>query len=121
MQMCEPHYAALRTEIENQGMASMIPETAEQARASVITALEEAQTGVQEGPFDPLLTAVFQIYGNAVRTGGLYLLAGDYCPLCEVRKHVPAAENNADALWISGCVTAIAEHVRENGLLKPPN
>ena len=34
--------------------------------------------------YDPLMAAHNMISGRAIECGGIYLLTGDYCPLCEL-------------------------------------
>lgn len=37
--------------------------------------------------FEPLMGANMAIFSNALRAGGVYLLSGDFCPLCELETY----------------------------------
>ena len=83
---------------------------------SAIAELNGQKTDAQ---YDPLMSATYMIYGNAVRAGGLYLMTTDeqgneYCPLCEVDKHAGLAQQ-----WITGCCDSILTYCQEHGLTAP--
>jgi hypothetical protein len=55
------------------------------------------------------------ISGEALKLGGLYLMTGDYCPLCEVEKHT----GDTAANWINGCSDAVLEYCQHRGFTNP--
>ena len=48
------------------------------------------------------------IVGRALELGGLYLMTGDYCPVCEAMKH-----GQPETHWIDGPSDAVLEMARE--------
>jgi hypothetical protein len=125
MRICKEHWEALRAAIENKGMSHLVKSGQE-----IFDSAKNELTG--EGPttFDPLFMANNMIVGNAIKSGGLYLLGetedgsndGHYCPLCEAKYHGSKSEqpvDNLDEDWIEGCTEAILRDAIEKRIIIP--
>lgn len=116
MQMCDSHWTALKAKLEELGLAHLIVN-----QEQLKTIVTDEVNGETPENWCPLFTATMQIYGEALRAGGLYMMMGSLCPLCEVAKHLPptATGQSADNHWIDGCCTALLERARaENRVAK---
>lgn len=122
MQICQTHWDMLRQAMEDRGLAHLIG--AESAKAQIEGELDGVPA--DERPRDPLMSANFSIMGNAMQMGGLYMMMGDYCPICEVVKHTagvwknPQTDEVMDATqverwWIDGPADAELQAARERG------
>lgn len=123
MQMCEKHWTMLREAIEARGLTPFIAKDGQEAMQQAIDQIEGDDTH-----YDPLAASNWLITGRALEMGGLYLMSGDYCPVCEVMKHMsqtpivpggpPAGEAWVEKHWIEGPAdAALAECVRR-GMVK---
>lgn len=125
MQFCQPHYDALREAIKDRGLWPLVAPTSEAAKERFEQEVEQLQGGPppDDKTWDPLMAAVWAIYGRAIECGGLYLMHGDYCPLCELDRHapadvpIPAGYDTHSAAWIGGCCDARLADAREKGLV----
>jgi hypothetical protein len=126
MQICEKHWAMVRAAIEARGLSHLVAKSGEQLMANTI-----AESKGEDAPYDPLAAVNWMISGRALEQGGLYLMTGDYCPVCEVMKHTahipkapgetePAGEAWVERHWIDGPADAALAHCREQGLVPPP-
>lgn len=123
MNFCAPHWEKLKQAIRERGLWPLVSPSAEVAHEAT---LQEIQHGPSKETFDPLLNATWAIYGRALECGGIYLMTGDYCPLCELDKHIdqvkhptPAPYTTPSDAWIGGCCDAQLTHARELGLVAP--
>ena len=97
MKICESHWRMMRDAIEERGLSGLIAKDGPTAFANEVAQLEAAQVGDPEphkaAPFDPLMSMHWHFSNEALRCGGLYLLAAppdgapDYCPVCEFEKN----------------------------------
>jgi hypothetical protein len=77
VQFCQDHWDRLRAAIDARGLSALVPETGEQAAANLTAELAHGRT---VDTFDPLMSAMFAIFSNAMdaiaRAGGspLYLM-----------------------------------------------
>lgn len=111
MKFCNPHWEELREAIKSKGMWDLVSRNGEEA----VKRLSDEDKKPES--FDPLMSAHNMILGNALKAGGLYLLQGDYCPLCELDKNNDKmGEHSKD--WIEGATNGCLEHCRELGLVK---
>lgn len=110
MKMCQSHWEELRAAIDIRGLSKFVSQGGKAAGALLA---DEVQHGRTIGNWDPLMAANFAIFGNAIEIGGLYLMTGDLCPLCERTKHTgkPAAE------WIDFAANDQLAYARQNGLV----
>lgn len=110
MRMCQQHWNALRAAIEERGLSSFVSKDGQTAIDRTVDDLHGAPT---KQTFDPLLGANFAIWSNALDQGGLYLMQGDCCPICEsVKRGGPTAE-----WWISNAANEQVNKARDLGLL----
>lgn len=91
MKICQTHWEALKVAIDERGLSKFIAQSGTEA-AKRIEGQLKGQTDATT--FDPLLNANFVIMGNAVSIGGLYLMTGELCPMCESEAH-----NSHPAEW----------------------
>lgn len=111
MKMCTAHWAALRSEVDNQGLSAFVAATAQEAFDSAARDLKGEAGPVTD--FDPLMGACMAIYAQYVQDIGLDALVGDKCPLCGVERDGPSSAAN----WIEGSVRDQRHYAEELGLL----
>lgn len=92
MKMCEPHWEMLRQAIKDRGMWHLVADSAEEAGNRIAAMMRNG--GETKDTFDPLMACNNMIMSTALQMGGGYLLAGNYCPICECVKHM---EGKVDA------------------------
>lgn len=110
MKMCQQHWVALRAAIDARGLSHLIAKNGE---AAVEKTLGELQGQAESETYDPLLSAYFAIMGNALEMGGMYLLTGDFCPICESEAHgVHPAE-----WWFTHAADEQLQRAKELGLV----
>ncbi len=116
MKFCIPHWNALRKAIESRGLSHLVAKTGEDA-AKRLTA--EVKGTATDRTFDPLMSAHNMIVGRAIEMGGIYLLTGEYCPICEAVKHKPedVTVEVVEAHWIDGPADGVLEYCREKKLV----
>lgn len=116
MKFCEPHWEQLKDKIKELGMWDLVSkggqDLAERMQAEI------SGKGDGKWNFDPLMSAHNMIVTNAVRAGGLYLLEGDLCPLCELDKNKEAMKEDS-TVWIEKAAQGALEYCREKGLVAP--
>lgn len=92
MKFCQDHWDSLRAAISKRGLDQFVSKDGKE----LVSKIDLADGSMA---FDPLMAAHMAIVGNAVEIGGLYLLTGDYCPICEsIKNGGPSADwwiNNA--------------------------
>lgn len=102
-----PHWEALKQGVQNRGMWHLVARSGEEATAHMLQELRG-----EEAPFDPLMAANWAICGAAIEFGGLAMLSGNICPLCEADVHGGHANN-----WINGCLDEQLRYAFEKGLM----
>ena len=115
MKFCDTHWDALKQALKDRGLWHLVGD-GESLKSRVTEEIEGTHTTAS---YDPLWDATNMIYANALQRGGLYLLQGDYCPLCEVDKHSPATGTGGSETaedWITGCTDAILGYCLDNDL-----
>nr|WP_295465163.1 hypothetical protein [Mesorhizobium sp.] len=100
-------------------MSGLVARDGEQAHENIV---EELQGG--SPPFDPLMSMNWHWTNEALRCGGLYLMAvdaeanpandGHYCPICEFVKHLEGFDAPAS---IGTIADQMAAHARSEGLI----
>lgn len=110
MKFCDNHWAELRKAIEDRGLGQYI-NTAE----GLATQFElDMQGRGKENIVDPLMLSFGMIAEAALERGGLYLLFGDLCPICE---GLEKGDTENVKTWISGCTDAVQQHFQEQKLI----
>ena len=121
MKFCQKHWDMLRKAIEDRGLTHLIAKSGEQAAENMVSELRG-----EEHPYDPLMAAHWMISSAALDQGGLYMMTGDHCPVCEAIKHTaehpladgnPAGEEWVEKFWIDGPANAVLAECREKGLV----
>lgn len=106
MKFCMPHWNALREAIRSRKMWVLVAPNGLAASRRIQDELDGVET---DATYDPLMAAHWMISNKALEYGGLYLMTGDYCPLCEVAVHGP---DGIAEEWINGCTDSILEYVK---------
>ena len=124
MKMCQPHWDQLKKRIEELGLGHLGAKTGEQAVKDMDDALSDKEPTPES--YDPLMSANWMIFGNAIKYGGFYLMGAkedgsEYCPLCEVLKTYGKDEEGVDMdqNWIKGCTDSIYNYCKEENLITP--
>lgn len=89
MQICQKHYDALKTAIQDFGLDRLVSKTSEEAHSKMVSSLEEAN---MKASFDPLMYANNAIFSqvlnvSAAKGYGLEVMfvtpeGEHHCPLC---------------------------------------
>ena len=124
MRFCQRHWDALRAAVRARGLDHLVGKS---GREALERARDELAGTATDATYDPLLAAHNMILGRALEGGGLYLLTGDYCPVCEAVAHKDDSPNGAaltveqaESYWIDGPADAVLAYCREHGLAPPP-
>lgn len=113
MKFCKPHWEQLRNAINDRGLTDLVPKTGEEAIERVKK--QQANGGkITPETYDPLITAHNMIVANALKAGGIYMLEGDFCPLCELDKNAEEMKETADD-WIRKSADGVAAYAVEIG------
>lgn len=125
MKICDNHWAKLTEAIKSRGLWHLVTKEGKAAFDSIAGQLQ----GQPEEGYDPLMACNFMIWGRAIDVGGLYLMTGDLCPVCEAMVHTakfpkegetePVGEAWVESHWIDGPADAALAHCRELGLTSP--
>lgn len=103
MKFCNEHWQMARDAVEDKGLTGLVAKSGEAAMEAQARELDEFRQKGEISPqtfketFDPLMSINWHFSGEALRCGGLYLMAqredlendGHYCPICEFEKHQP--------------------------------
>lgn len=109
MKPCQNHWDALRLAIDKRGLSQFVAKSGQEVARKMVD--EEAD---KKANFEPLMGAFMNIVQNAVRIGGMYLLADDFCPICESEKNGgPPAD-----WWIDNAADNELQRAVELGLIK---
>lgn len=110
MRMCQSHWDALRSAIEQRGIGHLIARTGEECAANVRREIEGESTIID---FDPLMSANNALWSLSMNVIGLDMMTTDEqgnhrCPVCELQKfdYVAAAAEGA------------LHHARATGLIE---
>jgi hypothetical protein len=130
MELCAKHWASLRAAIETRGLMGLV---AKDAPTAMQHAVDEVEGTADPKDYDPLASACWMIYGVALERGGLYLMSGDLCPICEAMKHTahlpkngeiigvgePVGEAFVESYWIDGPADTVLAECRKRGIAPP--
>ena len=125
MKFCRGHWTTLRGMVEEKGMKHLIKTNAKEAFDSMIKELKGDNNIID---YDPLMSSYWTLSARAIEVGGIYLLGvkpdgSEYCPMCEVQKHIPVCncgkcKGETSAIqWMEGCTDAVLEYCKENSLV----
>ena len=134
MKFCDHHWAMLRTAIDQRGLTQFVqgPDQHATTMQAVVEAMQGGNNDLarqleREAPYDPLWSALWMIQNRALEQGGLYMMTGDHCPVCEAMKHLGSLplEPNGPAVgeafveqeWINGPADAAHQECIRRGLL----
>ncbi len=110
MRFCQPHWEQLKDAIRERGLFHLVADSGE---AAVERLAEEAKGEATIATYDPLMDAHNMMVVRAIECGGLSVLRGDTCPLCEANRHTH--DGMADE-WITTCTNAILVYCEANDL-----
>lgn len=115
MRFCQSHWDRLKKAIEDRGLNHLIAKDGKEAMQQAIKQLQGVDDKRKD--YDPLMSAHWQIVENAIKAGGLYIMMGDICPLCEVDKHQAEMQpGNSSDDWIKYASDAQLEYAKSMGL-----
>ena len=125
MKICKNHWEQLKDAIKVRGLWDLV---APNGQAAIYRMQQELAGTATDSNYDPLMTANYMISGQALNFGGIYLLTGDYCPLCEAEHHTQIPDDFPEEIkkqgvamyWINGCTDSILDYCREHGLAPKP-
>ena len=117
---CQPHWDALRTAVEQRGLAHLISRGAAAAAAMVADELRLGSRRDAEG-FDPLIRAWGMISRRGLEMGARI----SECPLCFVQRHLdecfePTCDRSTPTEWIDGATDSLLAYARKLGLVISP-
>lgn len=113
MKFCDEHWDKLKKLTEDNGLMHLVHKDGKSAVDSLRKHVDG--TGTLDD-YDPLMDAHNMLTSNALKCGGLYLLEGELCPMCEADKN--AGDGTADE-WMVGCTDAVLKYCQEKGLTAP--
>lgn len=115
MKFCQAHWDRLRTAIEIRGLGHLIAPSGAEAMERAAQELDGTAT---DATYDPLMAAHWMIVSRVTELGGLYLMTGDYCPICEaIKGHSQAmVSEQVEAHYIDGPADAVLAYCRDKGL-----
>jgi hypothetical protein len=108
MKLCPDHWEQLRFAVRVRGMEPYVSKNMAELQKKL--AAQDMKGAIS----DPLADAVAMIYQRALEDGGIYLLVGEICPLCELEK----VQKGGGANWINGATDALAHEFRQRGLIQ---
>ncbi len=123
MKPCQKHWEKLKAAIRSRGLWHLVAADGKAAMENVETDLRGR---ADDRNYDPLMACFFMITSRALDMGGLYLMTGDFCPVCEALKHrigvpdengSPCTEEGEESYWIDGPADAAMRHCQEIGLV----
>lgn len=126
MRICEKHWQMLRDGIASRGLQGLVSTSGDDLGSRIERAISGEATVA--GAYDPLFSVSMTINRAALETGGLYLLSGDYCPICEAMKglaNVPLENGDIPGAewvendWINGPLDAELRYAQANRLVPP--
>jgi len=129
MKFCDKHWRMLRAAIETRGISHLVAGSSEEAHAAMKEDLQAYIDGRESiAPYDPLMSCHWMISSRAIELGGLYLMTGDHCPVCEAMKHLagrPREEGSDEIVdaawverhWIDGPADAALDECKHRGLV----
>ncbi len=130
MKFCQPHWDALRAEIDRVGLGGFVAKDGREAMQKTVRSLEQAKEGAAAGAaqFEPLMGAHWAIVGNAMDFVGLALMVqnedgSDRCPICyltadhKANCKQPECKIETFDHWIGHAVTDQVARAKELGLL----
>lgn len=112
MKFCKDHWSKLQTAINERGLSDLVSGSGEELQRRMKIEMEAKKTTKES--FDPLMTAHNMIVKNALQAGGVYMLNGDFCPLCELNKNAEEMKETADD-WIRKSADGVAAYAVEIG------
>ena len=125
MKICDTHWQALRKAIDDRGLTRFISKDGEQASQNMVAQLQGEDT---KDHYDPLMAAVFAIWGNAIEAFGLDIMRPEApCPLCVLDQHVKECTDEGCTMkqsgsdWIGYAADGQIDAATELGLLGKPN
>lgn len=116
MKFCQKHWEDLKQAIKDKGMWDLV---AIDGHAALYMMKQELEGSETDSTYDPLMAAHNMISAKALEYGGLYLMTGDYCPLCELISHAPGGSDGEATCreWIKGSTDACLAYCQEHKLI----
>lgn len=124
MEICKPHWDALRTAIEDRGLSHLVAKDA----AANAKNLQAQMSGTDDDSnYDPLMAAYWAITSNSLQVWGLDSMQPDFgCPLCALDQHSAECTDekcpkDTGTTWIGYAADGQLSIATEKGLVGKPN
>jgi hypothetical protein len=132
MKFCTKHWEKLSELIKQHGMWHLVAGSGEEVARRMRDAEEMHKAGQEMtlDVFEPLMMSHNMICMQAIKVGGDYMMAGDFCPVCEAMKGLagrpkqdgtPATTEDVEVDWTENVVSAVANFARERGFIGTVN
>lgn len=124
MKICENHFEQLKQAIDDRGLTYLI------AKNSLLAAqnFSEQARGIQtKENYDPLMSANWTIWGNALQCFGTEIMSPDApCPLCILDDHAATCTDtkcikDSGSDWIGFAADGQVEAAKKLGIIGEPN
>lgn len=137
MQICQNHWAMLRQEVADQGLAGWIAPDGETAVEQLVNSLERGEDTATN--YDPLMACNWMLMSRSLEVFGLQVMHPDFgCPICWANTNVRAEDGSCTCghpecpnqepgstpdfeTWLvgpSGCVSAAKAHMVQQGWIE---
>jgi hypothetical protein len=117
MKLCQSHWSELKAAIEVRGLMPFVAKNGKEVVKEMINQIKIGEDYDKIKPYDPLMSANMAIWEQGIKCGGLYLMQGELCPLCELEKNSTAKASD----WINPCCDEILEDFKSKGWLSLQN
>lgn len=120
MRFCDKHWGMLRKAIDVRALTPLVARSGGEAAERAVDELEKTAT---DATFDPLMSCHWMVCNFAVENLGLYLMGGDYCPICECLRVHPkpcprgCTDEDLEREMIDGPANAALKHVKASAVL----
>ena len=107
MRICKSHWDKLRVAIRERGLEHLVAKSGQDAFENIKSELSGTKPD-----YDPLMDCNNMIWSRGLECGGLRMLAGDLCPICEA-----VANGETESFWIDGPADSALQHCQKLGLV----
>lgn len=124
MKLCDDHWLQLKQAIDDRGLGPFVAKDEEQGVDNLLSQIQGTDT---KENYDPLMSATYMIWGNALESFGIGIIQPDApCPLCLLDNHVAecteaTCNKQTGKDWIKFAADGQYEAAKELGLLGEPN
>jgi hypothetical protein len=122
VKFCIPHWKRLRDAIESRGLMPLVARNGKEAAEALAVQMDDAPLDGKKASYDPLMDCTLMVYKRAMDLGGLYMLTGEKCPVCEAVKFSAYGEGerefrdaaHVERHWIDGPADSVLQFVQQD-------